>query len=208
LIETLKQLVQRGCRADDILVAIGPHISVRAFEVSPEVAANDEIMELFLPVLRADIGMMERYDQAARPVRLRCPVLACTGSGDPGTSADGLEKWATVTDGQFEVASLPGGHFFMDQKPVEFLAVLAAWIDRQMVKIHGSLKAMSTGLGEKPWCSGNHLSLADIAVGCALGYLDFRFPQIAWRETHPNLAKLAEKLNGRASFADTKPPSA
>jgi glutathione S-transferase len=83
-----------------------------------------------------------------------------------------------------------------------------AWIDRQMVKIHGSLKAMSTGLGEKPWCSGNHLSLADIAVGCALGYLDFRFPQIAWRETHPNLAKLAEKLNGRASFADTKPPSA
>lgn len=82
-----------------------------------------------------------------------------------------------------------------------------AWIDRQMVKINGSLKAMSTGLADKPWCSGIHLSLADIAVGCALGYLDFRFPQIAWREAHPNLAKLAEKLNGRPSFADTKPPT-
>lgn len=40
LIETLQQLVQRGCRADEILVAIGPHISVSAFEVSPEVAAE------------------------------------------------------------------------------------------------------------------------------------------------------------------------
>ena len=82
-----------------------------------------------------------------------------------------------------------------------------AWIDRQMVKINGALKAMSTGLGEKPWCCGIHMSLADIAVGCALGYLDFRFPQIAWRDTHPNLARLAEKLNARPSFADTRPPA-
>jgi len=82
-----------------------------------------------------------------------------------------------------------------------------AWIDRQMVKITAALKAMSTGLGEKPWCSGIHISLADIAVGCALGYLDFRFPQIAWRDTHPNLARLAEKLYARPSFADTRPPA-
>ena len=60
-----------------------------------------------------------------------------------------------------------------------------AWIDRQMVKVDGSLKAMSQGLGDKPFCCGIHLSLADIAVGCALGYLDFRFPQIDWRTTTP-----------------------
>ena len=36
---------------------------------------------------------------------------------------------------------------------------------------------MSQGLGDKPWCAGIHLTLADIAVGCALGYLDFRFPR-------------------------------
>jgi glutathione S-transferase len=47
--------------------------------------------------------------------------------------------------------------------------------------------------------------LADVAVGCALGYLDFRFPQIDWRTDHPNLAKLFEKLMQRASFADTVP---
>ncbi|OYQ38778.1 glutathione S-transferase [Rhodoferax sp. TH121] len=80
-----------------------------------------------------------------------------------------------------------------------------AWIDRQMRKVTDAVKAMDRGLGEKPFCGGIHLSLADIAVGCALGYLDFRFPQIDWRADHPNLAKLMEKLAQRPSFADSIP---
>ena len=80
-----------------------------------------------------------------------------------------------------------------------------AWIDRQMRKCHDALKAMSLGLGDKPFCAGIHLSLADIAVGCALGYLDFRFPELAWRGDYPNLVKLYDKLMQRASFADTVP---
>jgi len=69
------------------------------------------------------------------------------------------------------------------------------------------VKSMAQGLGEKPWCNGNHFSLADIAVGCALGYLDFRCPQIDWRADHANLAKLCEKLSARQSFIDTAPPA-
>jgi len=80
-----------------------------------------------------------------------------------------------------------------------------AWIDRQMDKVQGALKSMSQGLGEKPFCSGIHLSLSDVAVGCALGYLDFRFPQIDWRTPYPNLARLSDKLALRQSFADTGP---
>ena len=80
-----------------------------------------------------------------------------------------------------------------------------AWIDRQMGKIHASLKAMSQGLGDKPFCSGIHLSLSDIAVGCALGWLEFRFPEIGWRADYPNLAKLMDKLAQRPSFSDTVP---
>jgi glutathione S-transferase len=53
-----------------------------------------------------------------------------------------------------------------------------AWIDRQLDKIQHALRAMSFGLGDKAFCSGIHMSLSDIAVGCAVGYLDFRFPQI------------------------------
>ena len=80
-----------------------------------------------------------------------------------------------------------------------------AWIDRQMGKVHDALKAMSQGLGEKPFCAGIHLTLADIAVACAIGYLDFRFPQIPWREEYPNLVKLHDKMLQRPSFADTLP---
>ncbi len=80
-----------------------------------------------------------------------------------------------------------------------------AWIDRQVGKAQASLKAMSQGLGDKPFCAGIYLSLADIAVGCALGYLDFRFPEIDWRSPYPNLAKLQDKLLQRSSFADSLP---
>ena len=80
------------------------------------------------------------------------------------------------------------------------------WIDRQMDKVHQSLASMSRGLGDQPYCHGVHLSLADIAVGCALGYLDFRFSSIDWRTPYPNLAALADKLAQRSSFKDTLPP--
>jgi glutathione S-transferase len=80
-----------------------------------------------------------------------------------------------------------------------------AWTDRQLGKIEASLKSMSQGLGDKAFCSGIHFSLSDVAVGCALGYLDFRFPVIDWRTTYPNLSRLAEKLNQRQSFIDTQP---
>jgi glutathione S-transferase len=65
---------------------------------------------------------------------------------------------------------------------------------------------MSEELGENTWTMGTHFGLADVAAGCALGYLDLRFPEINWREDHPNLAKLYEKLMQRQPFADTVPP--
>jgi len=83
-----------------------------------------------------------------------------------------------------------------------------AWIERQMSRVDAALAAMSKGLGDKPHCAGIHFTLADIAVGCTLGYLDFRFPQIDWRVRHANLGKLYDKLAARQSFVDTRPPSA
>jgi glutathione S-transferase len=83
-----------------------------------------------------------------------------------------------------------------------------AWIDRQQVRIAAALKSISQGLGDKAYCVGTHFSLADIAVGCALGYLDFRFPANAWRTEYPNISRLADKLAVRQSFIDTAPPAA
>jgi glutathione S-transferase len=81
----------------------------------------------------------------------------------------------------------------------------ASWVARQMGKVEQGLAAAARGLGDKPWCAGNTFTLADIATGTALGYLDFRFPQIEWRTTYPHLVKLADKLAARPSFADTVP---
>ena len=82
------------------------------------------------------------------------------------------------------------------------------WIARQQGKIERAVKMMSDELGSRAWCSGDHYNLSDIAVGCALGYLEFRMPDIQWRRDYPNLVKLADKLNKRPSFRDTALPPA
>jgi glutathione S-transferase len=78
-----------------------------------------------------------------------------------------------------------------------------AWIDRQLGKIDGALAALDDWLGDSPWLVDGKYSLADIAAGCALAYLDFRFAEIDWRTRHPRLAHYADKLFARQSFADT-----
>ncbi len=79
------------------------------------------------------------------------------------------------------------------------------WVARQSGKVRAAIGAMSMGLADSPFCTGNHLTLADVSVGCALAWLDFRFPQIDWRDGQPKLARLVDKLSERPSFKDTRP---
>ncbi len=114
-----------------------------------------------------------------------------------------VKTWEALADGVLDALILARLEATWSGRSAEQRS--AAWIDRQMGKTHASLRAMSLGLGDKPFCSGIHLSLSDIAVGCTLGYLDFRFPQVDWRTPHPNLARLYDKLMQRQSFIDTRP---
>ena len=117
-----------------------------------------------------------------------------------------VKTWEALADGLLGAAIQARMEATWAQRSAEERS--QAWIDRQMGKVKASLRAMSQGLGERTWCMGTHYSLADIAVGCALGYLDFRFPQIDWRLDYPNLGKLNDKLVQRQSFIDTTPPAA
>jgi len=117
-----------------------------------------------------------------------------------------VRTWEALADGILDAAILARLEQTWPGRTAEQRS--QAWVDRQLHKVNVSVAAIGTGLADKPWCSGIHLSLADIAVGCALGYLDFRFPQIDWRARHPNLAKLADKLATRQSFIETLPPAA
>lgn len=114
-----------------------------------------------------------------------------------------VKTWEALADGVLDAAVLARLEATWPGRTSEQRS--DAWVDRQRAKIDASLKSMSQGLGEKAFCSGIHFSLSDVAVGCALGYLDFRFASIDWRTPYPNLARLAEKLNQRQSFVDTKP---
>jgi len=79
------------------------------------------------------------------------------------------------------------------------------WIERQMGKVRSGLAAMDAELGERPWCAGHGLTLADIAVGACLGWLEFRFPQLDWKKDCIKLARHFAKLSERQSFIDTLP---
>ncbi|UCE31651.1 MAG: glutathione S-transferase N-terminal domain-containing protein [Burkholderiales bacterium] len=107
--------------------------------------------------------------------------------------------WEALADGLQDAAALARQESIR-RPPEKFHQ---PWVDRQLAKIDAALAAMSTGLGDKEWCVDARFSLADIATGCALGYLDFRFPQIDWRSRHANLARHAGKLFRRQSFIDT-----
>jgi glutathione S-transferase len=142
-----------------------------------------------------DSRVIVEYLDTLSPVGKLIPVM--------GRERAEVKTWEALADGLLDAAILARLEANWAGRPKAQRS--QAWIDRQMSKIHASLKAMSQGLGDKPFCAGIHMSLADIAVGCALGYLEFRFPDVEWRETYPNLTKLSDKLAPRQSFVDTKP---
>ena len=114
-----------------------------------------------------------------------------------------VKTWEALADGLLDAAILARLEASWDGRTEGQRSQV--WIDRQMGKIDTVLQAMSTGLSDKPFCSGVHFSLSDVATGCALGYLDLRFGAIDWRARHPNLARLQEKLVQRSSFIETNP---
>lgn len=112
-----------------------------------------------------------------------------------------VKVWEALADGVLDAAILVRLENIL--RPPEQQS--QAWIDRQMVKVSAGLAVMSKDLGEQNFCMGTHYTLADVAVGCTLGWLAFRFPEIDWRGDYPNLARLYDKVSERASFRDTVP---
>jgi glutathione S-transferase len=78
-------------------------------------------------------------------------------------------------------------------------------IARQRAKIAAALTELAKELGDSDYCVGNSLTLADIALGCATGYLLLRYPDIQWETQHPNLARHYKKMAARPSFKATDP---
>ena len=80
----------------------------------------------------------------------------------------------------------------------------APWVQGQMSKIHRALGVLEGQAGR--WREPHHAG--HVAVGCALGYLDLRFPDIGWRDGRPALAQWYEGLAGTPAMQATVPPAA
>jgi surfactin synthase thioesterase subunit len=86
------------------------------------VLADPELMELMLPVLRADFQVAGGYvGERSRP--LRAPLVALGGAADETTS-DGLDAWRELTLSEFSLHVLEGGHFFIHASEAELLAIV------------------------------------------------------------------------------------
>ncbi len=99
---------------------------VRRLGGTPEaVLENDELMELLLPIVRADLEVCDTYTYLpASP--LKCPILAYGGTGDRSVTLDDLDQWKEQTSAAFSLQMLPGGHFFPQQHQRKFLDDVAA----------------------------------------------------------------------------------
>jgi glutathione S-transferase len=173
--------------------------------VLEDVWAPDTTIHTFNPIGKVPCLVMED-GEAVFDSRVICEyvdTLSPVGKLIPQSGRERLEVrcWEALADGILDAAVLIRVEH--TQRPEAHRD--AGWIARQQRKIDEGLVAMSQGLGGNAWCAGNHYSLADIALGCALGYLDFRYPELAWRDKHPNLDKQFAKLSQRQSFVDTIP---
>ncbi|MEP6605802.1 MAG: glutathione S-transferase [Nitrosospira sp.] len=152
-----------------------------------------------IPVLIMDDGttlfdsrVIVEYLDSVNPVSRLIP--------EPNRRRIMVKRWEALADGICDAAAA----IFLERKR-HAVEQSPEWILRQQKKVALGLEAATKELGDKKWCDGNVYTLADIALGCTLSYLSFRFPEIEWRSTSPNLAELSDRLEKRTPFMETAP---
>jgi glutathione S-transferase len=113
-----------------------------------------------------------------------------------------VRRWEALADGICDaaIAAIMEGRRLKKQQD-------SAAVAKQLAKVERGLKTLSRDLGNNKWCVGDTFSLADIAVGCLLGYLDLRFKELGWQDQYPNLVNHYAEMLKRPSFSDTLPPA-
>jgi glutathione S-transferase len=102
-----------------------------------------------------------------------------------------VRRWGALADGVVDAGILVRGGF---------------QLEKQIARMHRGMAQLAAGLDSRAWCQGERYSLADIALGCCVGWLGFRKPgDIDWQAKYPPLARHYEKLLERPPFADTIP---
>jgi glutathione S-transferase len=187
------------------VVAAEKHIELELIEVvlsAPDSPVNDYNPLGKIPLLILDDGdslfdsrvIVEYLDN-------RTPIAHLIPQNH--SSRVWVRRWEALADGVCDAAVAA----IMEGRRPQNLQD-ATSIARQLGKVERGLKALSNDLGDKKWCVDEVFSLADIALGCVLGYLHLRYKNIKWRKQYPNLAQHYAAMMKRPSFSATAPPAA
>lgn len=174
--------------------------------VLEDVWAENSVVQQHNPLAKIPCLIMDDYGSLfdSRVIVEYLDTLSPVGRLLPQSGRDraSTKSWEAVADGLMDAAQairIELHRRAADKQSPE-------WITRQLKKINAALLYMEKELPvEGPYCLGVNFNLADIAVGCALGFLDLHYPEIVWRDDYPKLALLMERLETRPSFITTKP---
>ena len=125
--------------------------------------------------------------------------------GTPLIPRDGSARWrrltlASMADGIMDAAVLV--RYETAMRPAE--KHWDQWLNEQRNKIRRTLEELeANAIAEL----ASHFDIASISVACALGYLDFRHPDLQWRAATPQLADWYAKVSQRPSMLQTQPPA-
>ena len=187
------------------IVAIEKHIDVELIQVV--LSEPDNLAQYYNPLGKVPVLLLDDgealYDSRviAEFLDHRTPVAHLIPQDT--TSKIAVRRWEALADGICDAAIAA----MMEQrKPAEQQS--QATIDRQLGKVAAGLEALNTDIAKKKWCVNETFSLADIALGCALGYVDLRHKHLNWQDNYPALAKHYSILIKRPSFKETMPIAA
>lgn len=187
------------------IVAAEKHIDVQLQEVvlsSPDCPVKNYNPLGKVPVLvLADGDALYDSRVIAEYLDNRTPLAHLIPKDNSTKSA--VRRWEALADGVCDAAVA----VMLEQRKPDTMQD-ATFISKQMDKVIRGLTVLNNDLGQNKWCVDDSFSLADIAVGCTLGYLGLRFSQVInLAEDYANLDRLQTSLLQRQSFKDTLPVS-
>jgi glutathione S-transferase len=112
-----------------------------------------------------------------------------------------VRRWEALADGALDAGILIRYESLRPKKEQS-----KDWVAKQAGKLERGLATIAAELGDRHWCHGDRYTLADIAVACCLGWVDFRKPAgLDWRGPYPNLVRFYDRLMERPAVAETAP---
>lgn len=192
----------RKVRVVAIELGLDDEIELVLTEVAPG-KANEEYSKNCNP-LRKIPTLLTDDGTAIYDSTVICEYLDARAGGE-FIPASGDDRWRvlthhTLTQGMTEAALLIRYETFL--RPEE--SRWPTWVDDQWDKIWSGLKFFE----DNPQSVEEPLNLAQLGLGCLLGYLEFRFADVDWRADLPNLATWYDVLADRESFLKTDPAAA